>query len=45
MYTAGISVNSSQAKGLVYMTFSALGGDQLAQMILVSLSLYSTAAF
>ena len=38
MYAAGIHVNSSQAKALVYTTFSALGGDEQAQMILVSIS-------
>jgi len=36
MYATGVHVNSSQAKALVYITFSALGGDELAQMILVS---------
>lgn len=35
MYASGIHVNSSQAQALVYFTFSALGGDELAQMILV----------
>ena len=43
MYAAGIQVNSSQAKALVYITFSALGGDEQAQMILVSIS-YQVAA-
>ena len=32
--SAGIAFNSSQAKGLIYYTFSALGGDPLAQMTL-----------
>lgn len=36
MYAAGIHVNSSQAKALVFITFAALGGDEQAQMILVS---------
>lgn len=34
LYTTGILVNSSQAKSIVYLTFSALGGDHLAQMAL-----------
>ena len=41
MYAAGVHVNSSQAKALVYFTFSALGGDELAQMILVSVYTYT----
>ncbi|XP_071163418.1 uncharacterized protein [Mytilus edulis] len=32
--SAGIAVNSSQAKGLIFYTFSSLGGDPLAQMTL-----------
>ena len=36
MYSAGLAVNSSQAKALIYFTFAALGGDSLAQMVLVS---------
>ena len=35
MYSAGLAVNSSQAKALIYFTFAALGGDPLAQMVLV----------
>ena len=42
MYAAGVHVNSSQARALVYFTFSALGGDELAQMILVSFSIYTS---
>lgn len=34
MYSAGLSVKSSQAKALTYMTFSALGSNNLAQMAL-----------
>lgn len=34
MYMTGIGVNSSQAKGLVYVMFSALAGDPLAHMVL-----------
>lgn len=34
MYAAGLSHPSSQAKGLVYFTFGALGGNQWAQMAL-----------
>lgn len=34
MYSAGLAVNSSQAKALIYFTFAALGGDPLAQMVL-----------
>lgn len=34
LYSAGIAVNSSQAKALIYYTFGALGGDPLAQMTL-----------
>lgn len=37
MYSAGIHVNSSQAKALVYYMFAALGGDVKAQMALVSI--------
>ena len=33
-YASGLAVNSSQAKALVYLTFSALGGNSLAQMML-----------
>ncbi len=40
LYAVGITVPSSQAKSLVYLTFSALGGDPLAQMALVSLNWY-----
>lgn len=36
MYSAGLGVDSSQAKALIYFTFAALGGDSLAQMVLVS---------
>ncbi|XP_052105455.1 protein sel-1 homolog 1-like isoform X2 [Mytilus californianus] len=32
--SAGIAVNSSQAKGLIFYTFASLGGDPLAQMTL-----------
>lgn len=35
LHTAGLSVNSSQAKALVYWTFAALGGEPMAQMALV----------
>ena len=35
MYASGIQVNSSQSKALVYLTFSALGGDAMAEMTLV----------
>ena len=38
MYSAGLAVNSSQAKALIYFTFAALGGDPLAQMVLVSIT-------
>ena len=38
MHAAGIHVNSSQAKALVFVTFAALGGDEMAQMILVGIS-------
>uniref|UniRef100_A0A672PL84 Protein sel-1 homolog 1 n=1 Tax=Sinocyclocheilus grahami TaxID=75366 RepID=A0A672PL84_SINGR len=34
LYAAGLGVNSSQAKALVYYTFGALGGNLLAHMIL-----------
>jgi len=34
VYASGLAVNSSQAKALVYLTFSALGGNSLAQMML-----------
>uniref|UniRef100_A0A673KC73 SEL1L adaptor subunit of ERAD E3 ubiquitin ligase n=1 Tax=Sinocyclocheilus rhinocerous TaxID=307959 RepID=A0A673KC73_9TELE len=34
LYAAGLGVNSSQAKALVYYTFGALGGNLVAQMIL-----------
>lgn len=34
MYAAGLSHNSSQAKGLVHFTFGALGGNEWAQMAL-----------
>ncbi|XP_031550098.1 protein sel-1 homolog 1-like [Actinia tenebrosa] len=34
MYAAGVHVNSSQAKALVYYMFAALGGDVKAQMAL-----------
>lgn len=34
LYSIGLTVNSSQAKTIVYMTFAALGGDPLAQMAL-----------
>ena len=35
MYASGINVNSSQSKALVYLTFSALGGETMAEMTLV----------
>ncbi len=35
MYASGIKVNSSQSKALVYLTFSALGGDTMAEMTMV----------
>ena len=41
MYSAGLAVNSSQAKALIYFTFAALGGDPLAQMVLVSILCFS----
>lgn len=44
MYASGIHVNSSQAKALVYMTFSALGDDDLAQMVLVGLPYIKTSS-
>eukprot|EP00729_Bicosta_minor_P016422 gene16422-30483_t len=34
LYAMGIGVNSDQAKALVHLTFSALGGDTFAQMAL-----------
>ncbi|KAL4641845.1 hypothetical protein GN956_G10901 [Arapaima gigas] len=34
LYAAGLGVNSSQAKALVYYTFGALGGNHVAHMIL-----------
>ncbi|KAG7282092.1 hypothetical protein CRUP_023608 [Coryphaenoides rupestris] len=34
LYAAGLGVNSSQAKALVYYTFGALGGNMVAHMIL-----------
>ncbi|KAJ8269911.1 hypothetical protein GJAV_G00108150 [Gymnothorax javanicus] len=34
LYAAGLGVNSSQAKALVYYTFGALGGNLVAHMIL-----------
>ncbi|XP_035271094.1 protein sel-1 homolog 1-like [Anguilla anguilla] len=34
IYAAGLGVNSSQAKSLVYYTFGALGGNLVAHMIL-----------
>ncbi|XP_076021424.1 protein sel-1 homolog 1 isoform X2 [Genypterus blacodes] len=34
LYAAGLGVNSSQAKALVYYTFGALGGNLIAHMIL-----------
>ncbi|XP_041352762.1 protein sel-1 homolog 2-like isoform X2 [Gigantopelta aegis] len=34
LYGAGFIFNSSQARSLVYLTFSALGGEPLAQMAL-----------
>jgi len=34
VYGAGLHVNSSQAKALIYTTFGALGEDTLAQMML-----------
>uniref|UniRef100_A0A8C2Q3T9 SEL1L adaptor subunit of ERAD E3 ubiquitin ligase n=1 Tax=Cyprinus carpio TaxID=7962 RepID=A0A8C2Q3T9_CYPCA len=34
LYAAGLGVNSSQAKALVYYTFGALGGNLVAQMVL-----------
>ncbi|GAB1602898.1 protein sel-1 homolog 1-like [Argonauta hians] len=34
LYSIGVSVNSSQAKTVVYLMFAALGGDPLAQMAL-----------
>ena len=40
MYSAGLAVNSSQAKALIYFTFAALGGDSLAQMVLVGAYVY-----
>ncbi|XP_067680164.1 protein sel-1 homolog 1-like isoform X2 [Haliotis asinina] len=32
LYSAGLGVNSTQARSLIYFTFGALGGDPLAQM-------------
>lgn len=34
LYGTGVSMNSSQAKSLIYLTFAALGGDTMGQMIL-----------
>ena len=34
VYGAGLNVNSSQAKSLIYTTFGALGGDPMAHMML-----------
>ena len=34
MYATGIGTNSSQAKALVYLTFSALGNDVMGRMVL-----------
>ncbi|XP_014788961.1 protein sel-1 homolog 1 isoform X1 [Octopus bimaculoides] len=34
LFSIGMSVNSSQARTIVYLTFAALGGDPLAQMAL-----------
>lgn len=34
LYAAGVGVNASQARALVYMTFAALGGVEEAQMAL-----------
>ena len=34
MYATGIGTNSSQARALVYLTFSALGNDVMGRMIL-----------
>ena len=34
VYASGLGVNSSQAKSLVYLTFSGLGGNSMAQMML-----------
>ena len=45
MYSAGLAVNSSQAKALIYFTFAALGGDPLAQMVLVSITRIKTVIF
>lgn len=36
MNAAGIGVNASVPKALVYLTFAALGGDELAEMAMVS---------
>ncbi|XP_048259592.1 protein sel-1 homolog 1-like isoform X1 [Haliotis rufescens] len=32
LYSAGLGVNSTQARSLIYFTFGALGGDPMAQM-------------
>ncbi|XP_056403239.1 LOW QUALITY PROTEIN: protein sel-1 homolog 1 [Hyla sarda] len=34
LYAAGLGVNSSQAKALIYYTFGALGGNLIAHMVL-----------
>uniref|UniRef100_A0A3Q2QZN6 SEL1L adaptor subunit of SYVN1 ubiquitin ligase n=1 Tax=Fundulus heteroclitus TaxID=8078 RepID=A0A3Q2QZN6_FUNHE len=44
LYAAGLGVNSSQAKALVYYTFGALGGNLIAHMILVSRPVHIIAA-
>jgi len=34
LFASGVETNSSQAKALVYLTFSALGEDTFGQMML-----------
>lgn len=36
MNAAGIGVNANVPQSLIYLTFAALGGDELAEMALVS---------
>lgn len=34
LYGTGVSMNSSQSRSLIYLTFAALGGDTMGQMML-----------
>ena len=38
MHAAGVGVNVSVPHAIVYLTFASLGGDELAEMALVSVS-------